>query len=234
MPNRRVPGSASRPNCVWRADLLRPRRRAVWAAVAGGQQRVGGGVPHRGVDAVDDAVQVGGARAEQAVQALAVLLAGDLLGVGGGDGGDGAGEAEARLQGADAAVELDAVDGEAFGREAEPGQAVGGAPAGEGEVVDGEDGGRGWLAGEVEVGGKEASLPVMRVHQVRRPGGQEPLRDGGAGLAEGGEPLGVVGPVRAVRGVVGGARAVEEVGGVQDEEGEAGNGGGAEAGGGRP
>ena len=66
-----------------------------------------------------------------------------------------------------------------------------------------------------EIGGQQPGLPVVGVDDVRLPVGDRALGDGGAGLAQGCESLGVVGPVVAGGGGVGSAVAVEQMRRIQ-------------------
>ena len=67
----------------WRARRFSVLRRSSWR-----RARVGRRVPDVGVDAVDDAVQIGRARADQAVEAHAEFRRADLLRIGRADRGD--------------------------------------------------------------------------------------------------------------------------------------------------
>ena len=78
-------------------------------AVAGGEERVGLGVPPLVVDAVENAVDHRGPLAQHAVQALAERGRADLLAVAGADRGDGVGVEQAPLEQVDPAVILDAL-----------------------------------------------------------------------------------------------------------------------------
>ena len=162
--------------------------------VGGGEERVGLGVPDVGVDAVDDAVQRARAGGDQAVEAHAVGRGLDLLGVGGADGGDGGGVGEAGLEVADAAVELDAVEAGGVRRQLERLEDAGGEAALEGDVVDGHHRGP-RHAVEAQVGGREAGLPVVGVHEVGQELGHEAHGDVGGGAAERAEAAPVVGVV---------------------------------------
>ena len=79
-------------------------------AVVDGELGIGGGVPHRVVDAVDDAFDDGRARPQQAVERHAELGRHDFARVGRRDGGDAVGELQAAFEVADAVEVLDPVD----------------------------------------------------------------------------------------------------------------------------
>ncbi len=88
------------------------------------QGRVARRVPHRGVDAVEDAGERAAPTGEQALQAHAQRLALDLLGVGRAHGRDGVGVIQARFEKGQLTVILDAVDRPALRRQ--PDQRQGG------------------------------------------------------------------------------------------------------------
>ena len=182
-----------------------------------GEQRVGLGVPHLGVDAVDDAVQRPGAGGDQPVEAHAEVRGLDLLGIGRADGGDRARVGEAGLQVADAAEELDPVEARGLRRQLERGEDAGGKAALEGDVVDRHHR-RPRHAVEAQVGGREARLPVVRVHEIGQELRHHPHGDVGRGAAERAEAAPVVRVVGAARVAIGTAGAVVERRAVDDDE----------------
>ncbi len=181
------------------------------------QQGVGGGVPHRLVDAVADAGEVMGAGPQQAVEAHAVLGRQDLGRVGGRHGGDTVGVDEPGLQEADLVVVFEARGREGLPGEAEPRQDVGREQAWESHVVDREHGADPRRLAEPQIGGGQPRLPVVRLENVGLDAGHQPGREVGGHAAQGREPEGIVGPVGPVRGHVGIAVAVEQVGRVDHE-----------------
>ena len=210
------------------SSACRPKRASIARAVDGaalqlaggegrGEQRVGLGVPHPGVDAVDDAVQRAGAGGDQPVEAHAEGRRLDLLGIGRADGGDRARVGEAGLQVADAAVELDAVEARGLRRQLERGEDAGGEAALEGDVVDRHHR-RPRHAVEAQVGGREARLPVVRVHEIGQELRHHPHGDVGGGAAERAEAAPVVRVVGAARVAIGAAGTVVERRAVDDDE----------------
>ena len=83
---------------------------------------------------------------------------------------------------------------------------------------------------EAQVGGREAGLPVVGVHEVGEELGDDAHGDVGRGAAERAEAAPVVGVVAAVRVAVGAAGAVVERRAVEDDEREAGDLGGEQPG----
>ena len=183
-PSTKAAGSASRPNRACSAALLAARRARRLRVEARGEIGVGRRIPHRVVDAVEDAGQHAGALAQQAVEPHAVLGRADLRGVGRRHRGDPVGEREARLEVADRAVILDAVDRVRVRRQADPWRA-------------GSRGNWPWndrlctvmtvprprRAAVVEQRRDEARLPVVRVHDVGRVARDGAARDRGGARA---------------------------------------------------
>jgi hypothetical protein len=85
------------PHPALQAQLVDAARLDVEAVELGGYQIVLGRIPDALVDAVEDALQIADAVAQQAAEAHAALQRANLLGVFGGDGGDPVGELKARL-----------------------------------------------------------------------------------------------------------------------------------------
>ena len=79
----------------------------VLGGVVGGDVVVGGRVPLGVVDAIEDAVEVGGALAEDIVEAVAEFGSLDLLGVFAADGGEGVGVDDASLEEVEGVVVLE-------------------------------------------------------------------------------------------------------------------------------
>ena len=183
--------------------------------------RVGRGVPHRRVDAVDDAGEDGAPGAEQPVEAHAAGGRADLLGIGRAHRGDRVGVVEPGLEEADAAVILDALDVPGRCRQAEAREDRRREAALEGDVVDGDDGLRRLWPGMAEIGRGEAGLPVVAMDDVRDEGLDRAFADVGGSAAERGEALPVVRPVGAVGREVGVAGPVEQFWRVEDDEVEA-------------
>ena len=137
-------------------------------------QRVMLGVPHGGVDAVQDAVQAAGFVAQHAVEAEAQRTLLDFLRVGGADGGDGVGSLQTGLEHGQLAPVFRAAHGAPGGRHGDMVGHVHGEDALEGEVVDGQHtGGAG--AGRVrrlrQVQRGQATGPVVAMHHVGLPAG---------------------------------------------------------------
>src|SRR4029079_5745909 len=85
----------------------------------------------------------------------------DFLGVAGANGGECARELDAAFEENNAAVGLDAVDGETLRRQAKLGEDRRRKLSLEREIVDGEDRTRSGTAGEAEISGGERRLPVV-------------------------------------------------------------------------
>ena len=128
----------------------------------------------------------------------------------------------AALHEADAAVILDAIDGESRLGQAESGKDRWREIALESEVVDGHHRLRRRLLGVVQKDRREAGMPIVCVDDVGGEGGDLAGADIGGGAPERGKTLPVVGPVVAVRAEIGIARPVEEVRRIHHDEAEAG------------
>jgi hypothetical protein len=155
---------------------------------------------------------------DEAFEAHAVFRRHDLVRIGGADRRDRPSRAQAAFQEADIAVIFQPVDGEGFRRQVELGKDIGAKLALEGEVVHGEDGGDVLQAGIAHVDGRHRRLPVVGMHDVRLPVGQEAAGDFGAGEGECGEALPVVDEILAGGIRIGPTRAIEEAGRIQHED----------------
>ena len=102
-------GSGASPSSCCSAALQRALPAGRRASKRCGQQRVGGGVPDRVVDRVQDAGEHAGARAQQAVEAAALLRRLDLARVGRAHGGQPVGVVQAGLHERQLAVEFEPV-----------------------------------------------------------------------------------------------------------------------------
>ena len=152
------------------ARLLPALRHERRAPVARREVRIGRRIPGVGVDAVEDAVEVGRAVGEQPLQAHAERLALDLARVGRADGGDRVGVVERRLEEGQLAVVLDAVDRErlrAARRAARPRTASNMPWKARLWMVITRRGPR--APPTAQIRGREAGLPVVRVHHLRLP-----------------------------------------------------------------
>ena len=83
------------------------------------QKRIAPRIPSIGVDAVEDAVQIGGARREHAVEAEPVFLGLDFARVGRADRRDAVGKQDAALEQADLPPELERVHRQHLGAQLE-------------------------------------------------------------------------------------------------------------------
>ena len=190
----------------------------VLGGVVGGDVAVGGRVPLGVVDAIEDAVEVGGALAEDIVEAVAEFGSLDLLGVFAADGGEGVGVNDASLEEVEGVVVLELVHGEDVPWEE---QALGGLrrePSLVTGVVDGEDGSGVAEDGVVvvdgaQVDGDHGRLPVVDVEDV---GDAELLGGFEGGAAEESEALPVVEIVAGLGAV--GKFAVEELRAVDEAD----------------
>ena len=160
--------------------------------------------------------------AQQAVQAHTQGLGLDLLGVGRAHRAQPVGEVEPGLEEADPAPGLVALDVEAVRRQPELADAGRVEQALEGEIVDGQHGGRPGLAGVGEVGGCQARLPIVAVDEIRTPVAVPAHADLGGHPRQEAVAAVIVLPVAPVRAEIGVARAAVEVGGVQHDQVEAG------------
>ena len=104
--------------------------------------------------------------AQQAVEAHAALRRADFRRVGRRHRRDAVGQLEPGLQIADRPVVLDAVDRVRVRRQAERGEQVARELALERQVVHGHHGARPRFAAIVQIGGRQAGLPVVRVHDI--------------------------------------------------------------------
>ena len=129
-------------------------------------QRIVCRVPHRGVDAVQNAAHLIGAHPEQAVEAHSGFGLHDLHGVGRRYGRDPVGELQPCFQEADRAIMLDAVPGERSGRQAKRHHQLRRKLALEGQIVHGHDRARRGLAAVVHIGRGKAGLPIVHVHHI--------------------------------------------------------------------
>ena len=184
--------------------------------VAAGEVRVGGGVGGFGVDAVEDAMEVGFAVAQEGIEVVAVGGSENLAGIAGADGADLVGEEDAAGDEDEDVAEIgagwvgdQAVGGQAGGfedRRVEVALVF--------EVVDGEDAGGVGEFGRVSVGGAQpvgdqAGVPVVAMDDVGAP--VEHAGGFKSGAGEEREAMAVVGV--AVDG-----RTVAEIVRVVDEE----------------
>ncbi len=156
--------------------------------------RVGLGRPDLGVDAVQDAVQVIGARGHHAFQPQPVFAPHQLVRVGRADRGDRVGGDEPRLQAGQVAPVFQPVLRELLLRQAQRRHPVARGVALEGDVVDRQDGLHVLRARIADVGGGEPGLPVVAMHDLGPPAVRKPrLRDLGGHPAQRRETLRVVG-----------------------------------------
>src|SRR4029077_15987949 len=114
-----LPGETRHDGEQWRRGVrLQPERRLevglaprlaaeVAGVVARRQRLIDGGIPHPVVDAVDDAAQPSGPRAQDAVQTFTQLGGLDIAGIAWARGRQHVSEDEAGLQEVDVAIELE-------------------------------------------------------------------------------------------------------------------------------
>ena len=171
----------------------------------------------RGVDAVQDARQVGGAGLQHALDAAAELGRRHLARVGRAHGGDAVGVHEAALHERQPAVELEAVRVHQALRQAEQREVALREEPLVGEVVDREHAARGGARVRAQVAAAERGMPIVGVQDVRPPRGVERARrELRRDPAEQRESLEVVVPGLAVGPLVGAAVARVEPGRVDD------------------
>ncbi len=177
------------------------------------------GAPVAVVDAIEDAAEPIGARGQQTLQAAAVLGGLDFPCIGGADGADPVGVHQAALDEGQLVVEFQAVQGPPVRRQFQLHQGLGREQPLVGQVVDGEEGGRAPCLA-AQQGRHQSRLPVVAVHQFRRPAEADPVQGQGTdGACEQGKAPGIVGPVAPFRCAVGATIAVKELGAVHQVEG---------------
>jgi len=169
----------------------------------GKQVRVGRRIPAL-VDAVRDTAEQAllGLGGKETVEATAEVRGGDFLRIRRADGGDVARIGHAGLEERHLAVELHAFLLQGMGGNPQLRAGTEARHALVGEVVNGEQRWRA-LPAPVHVSGREASRPVMCVHQIRAPVNLRKIGgDVGSGQAEAGEADMVVRPVATVVGTI--------------------------------
>ena len=176
-PSRNVAGLDVEPQARLQRGLVRGALRETAPVVARGQVHVGRRIPHGFVDAVQDARQHVRPLAQQPVEAHAAFGRADLRRVRRRHRRDAVGEREPRLQEADRAVVLDAVDGVRVRRQAQLREQLARELPLEREVVHGHHRARPRRAAVVEQRGDEPRLPVVRVHDVGREARDDAARD---------------------------------------------------------
>ena len=178
--------------------------------------RIGGRIPHRVVDPVDNPHQIAGPVAQQRIEPAALFAPSDLLGIGPADRGDAVGIGQPALQKTEPAVEFQPVVAERLGRQTQSfGRRVW-EQALIGEIVDGDDGAWPRPAGKGQIGGRQAGLPIMGMNDIGPPAGIDTLANPRRHPAQRSEPLLIVRPVGAIQAEIGIAGAVEQSRTVQD------------------
>ena len=137
------------------------------SVVAAGEVGIDGRVPHRVVNAVEDAVQLVRALFQQPFQPTAEGRCADFPRVGRADGGDGVGAVEPAFHAGEPAPELQCVGRPPVRGQSQGVEGVAPELALVGQVVDGEHQPRP-LRRAGEPGGGECGLPVVQVHHLRR------------------------------------------------------------------
>ena len=184
---------------------------------------VSGRIPDLRVNAIQDAADMVAATAHHAVEAAAEFMGGDLARVALADGGDLVGVLQARLHEAELAVEFQPRSRQQFRRQAQHRPVAHRKEALEGEVVYCEDRARPRWRVVGHVGASQRGMPVVRMHDVGRPGGVgvvggQVRRD----PAEQGKTLQVVGPLFALVVLIRAAVAPVEIRRVDDVHGQMG------------
>ena len=113
---------------------------------------------------------------------------------------------------------LDSIDGEGLGRKPQDFEQVAREQALERHIADGADDRRAPAAAIMEIGRRKARLPVVHVQDVRLDARNQSASHHGCDLPEGGEALGVVGPVAPVHTRIRQTRAAIEMGRVDHEK----------------
>ena len=177
-------------------------------------------VPLLRVDAVDDAAHPIAPADDQPFQTHAEFGQADFTGIGGADGGDGAGRFHPGLQEADAAVIFHAVHGPGLGRQVEQREKVASEIALERHVVDGHHRGQGLAVKgrEPQIGERHARLPVVRVDQVETVLLRRAAGDIGRRAPERGIAPPVVAPIVTEGIDIGAAVALEKARRVQHQQ----------------
>ena len=175
-------------------------------------------VPQGVVDAVAQARHRGGAGAQQPVEAHAALVRHDLGGIGRRHRGDVVRIEQRGLEEAQRAVELGAFGAEGLVGQAQAVRHPGREPARKGEVVDRRHGAGLRVLREVQVGRREARLPVMAVDDVGPVVGDQAGPDPRRDEAQRAETGAVVRPFRPVGRQIRIAGPIVEMRGVDGEE----------------
>jgi hypothetical protein len=198
-------------------------------AVALRDEGVGGRVPALGVDAVEDADEIAGARRDEPLQSAAELRRGQLARIARADRSQAIGIADRRLEEGELAVELHRVGPAHLVGQAQALDEPERKAALERRVVDGEHGARPRARGRENVARArheirhESGVPVVAVHDVGAPaGGVGRQRKAGDRMAEDAEAHRVVGPVATELVLVGRAWAAVERRAIEQPDREAG------------
>ncbi len=178
---------------------------------------VGGRIPQRVVDAVQDAGEIARAMAQQSVEAHAARRRTDFRRIRRRYGRDAIGQLEPGLQIADRAVIFDAVDRIRVPRQTERIQQVAAELALERQVVHGHHGAGARPSRIVQIRRRETRLPVVRVHDIGNELRDCAMANGRRGMRKRGETKRVVAPHVAARVRVGTAIARIEMRCVEHE-----------------
>ena len=207
-PNRSASGVSARPNARGqRLAVLGARGAMTRVEMRGQRERRSAGFHSVVVDAVQDAGEIARAMAQQSVEAHAALRRADFLRIRRRYGRDAIGQLEPGLQIADRAVIFDAVDRIRVPRQTERIQQVAAELALERQVVHGHHGARTRASRIVQIRGRQARLPVVRVHDIGNEFRDCAVADVRRGMRKRGEAKRVVAPHVAARVRVGTAVA---------------------------
>ncbi len=182
--------------------------RETFGAVVSRNVGVGRGIPHGRIDRVENAAEVVAPGAQQPIEAEALFGRLDFARIAGADRGDLVGVKQTGLHERDLAMKFQTIDLKRGGRQAEIAHHVCRKNALVGQVVHGIDTWHRLARAEFQAGCRQAGMPVVAVHEVRRPGGVKAAREPRCRPAQRGETPMIVGVGTALRVFVGIARAV--------------------------
>ena len=127
-------------------------------------------------------------------------------------------KARRRLEKTDLAVELDALNAVSLRRQLQQMHERRGKQALKREVMHGDQGARAVLVAIAEIGDRKPALPIMRVENVGREGGNLACANSRRHQAERAKAQRVVGPILAVRSVIRPAGPPVEMRRINDDE----------------
>ena len=167
--NQRNSGVHVEPHVLLQRAFINAFVGQIVGIVMRGNMRIGTRIPRLLVDTIQDAAEVIAPRGEQALQPHAQRGMLNFFGVGRAHAGDAVGIKQPGLEERHAAVIFKAVDLKTFRRQPKPGQAFRWKNTLERQIMDGNE--AGWFAArhEMQVGRRQAALPIVTVDDIRAP-----------------------------------------------------------------